>query len=371
MNSELEDTRTVTSEEVVEDVFAPDVSLLDSRLVQLLASQRLQQLFRGGNDGNKTGSSPSQSNKLLLTKSINGVRSILSTKPAKPVLTADGLKSAQSVLCPVSGIGTVFAVHKQVTLIGTGSAVDVCLSHYGHCNYLSPRHACIFYNKVTGEYELLNYSDHGSVVDGVLYSCDFSDKVTVDVHKKEATPTIPPLHGHSLEADKAKMKIETARKTLRDQTAARRALEGALSLSRHSGKEESMGEGTRRTTYNSSVVSIPLILSRTKKLSAGVPAATSPTQESKTSGSSNSVPETDPQRAILCPGPPSTPCQCRRSASCLVGTNRKGWEGTATLYHGSRLRFGCLQFVFSVAGRPGHAELLDALSPLLLMSQHT
>ena len=35
-------------------------------------------------------------------------------------LASDGLKSAQSVLCPVSGIGTVFAVHKQVTLIGTG-----------------------------------------------------------------------------------------------------------------------------------------------------------------------------------------------------------------------------------------------------------
>lgn len=32
----------------------------------------------------------------------------------------DDLKSAQSVLCPVSGIGTAFGVHKQVTIIGTG-----------------------------------------------------------------------------------------------------------------------------------------------------------------------------------------------------------------------------------------------------------
>ena len=30
--------------------------------------------------------------------------------------------------------------------------------------------------EATEEYELINYSDHGSVVDGVLYSCDFSDK---------------------------------------------------------------------------------------------------------------------------------------------------------------------------------------------------
>lgn len=313
-----------------------------------------------------------------------------------------------------------FAVHKQVTLIGTGdsptllhhvymrtcyvyhvhdmnagSDVDVCLSHYGHCNYLSSRHACIFYNKVhphslththtntseftfslslqaTGEYELLNYSDHGSVVDGVLYSCDFSDKNVAEVDTKDSSTD---LRGHNnLKTDKAKMKIEGARKNLRDQTSARRALEGALNLTKHSGKEEGTGEGTRRTTYNSSVVSIPLVLSRTKKLSGGVPAMTKTPTKTRVS-SVPGTPEKQPSSpgssqktlstALLCPDPPSTPCLCRRSASCLVGTNRKGWEGTATLYHGSRLRFGCLQFVLSVAGRPGHTELLDSLLPLL------
>lgn len=30
----------------------------------------------------------------------------------------------------------------------------------------------------TKHYELLNYSEHGTTVDNVLYSCDFSEKMT-------------------------------------------------------------------------------------------------------------------------------------------------------------------------------------------------
>ena len=33
-------------------------------------------------------------------------------------------------------------------MLSSGSDVDIGLSLFGHCNYLSPRHACIFYNKV-------------------------------------------------------------------------------------------------------------------------------------------------------------------------------------------------------------------------------
>ena len=200
------------------------------------------------------------------------------------------------------------------------------------------------------------------MVDGVLYSCDFSDKIS-----SQPTSSQTP----SLSLDKAKEKMESARRSLRDQTEARRALEGALALSRPLGKEESMAEGSRRTTYNSSVVSIPLVLSRARKLSAGVPAdSKAPPSKTEDSRDSPKLPA-HLSLSLLCPDPPHSPCLCRRTASCLVGSDKKGWEGTATLYHGSRLRFGCLQFVFSVAGRPGHAELLDSLSPLLHMTDHT
>ena len=208
-----------------------------------------------------------------------------------------------------------------------------------------------------------------------------------EAERKEACPlTLADLalEGHGLKAERAKAKIENARKNLRDHTHARRALEGALCLSKLAGKDDTAGDGSRRTTYNSSVVSIPLALSRTKKLSAGVApnpgkdfkmAAASPsasgsrsvpgTPEKQASAPTNSTAKKTISTGLLGTDPPSTPCLCRRSASCLVGTNRKGWEGTATLYHGSRLRFGCLQFVFSVAGRPGHTELINTLSSLL------
>lgn len=29
--------------------------------------------------------------------------------------------------------------------------MDVCLTNYGHCNYVSGKHACIFYDEVRGK----------------------------------------------------------------------------------------------------------------------------------------------------------------------------------------------------------------------------
>lgn len=258
--------------------------------------------------------------------------------------------------------------------------LHVCTNMYRHTWSFAGDGTIHVHVQGTEEYELLNYSDHGSVVDGVLYSCDFSDKTVTEPVKCESSPPTKDnlvMRKHRPDTETAKEKIEAARKNLRDQGNARRALEAALTLAKHTGKEDGPGEGgTRRTTYNSSVVSIPLALSRTKKLVAGAPPTTTTSREggpkpSETAGE-ESVPivlESVAATATLCPSPPTTPCLCRRSASCLVGTKRKGWEGTATLYHGSRLRFGCLQFVFSIAGRPGHSELLGALS-LLLQSDH-
>lgn len=74
----------------------PDLSLLEPRLVQLLATQRLQQLFAAATTEIKNtieGSSPSSSPvqhqppSPPSTRSINGMRPILIPKPAKPVLT--------------------------------------------------------------------------------------------------------------------------------------------------------------------------------------------------------------------------------------------------------------------------------------------
>uniref|UniRef100_A0A672ZBP4 Uncharacterized protein n=1 Tax=Sphaeramia orbicularis TaxID=375764 RepID=A0A672ZBP4_9TELE len=41
-------------------------------------------------------------------------------------------------------------------------------------------------------------------------------------------------------------------------------------------------------------------------------------------------------------------CGCKASSSSLIGGSGAGWEGTALLHHGSYIKLGCLQFVFSI-----------------------
>ena len=44
-------------------------------------------------------------------------------------------------------------------------------------------------------------------------------------------------------------------------------------------------------------------------------------------------------------------------SSCLPGN----WEGSAFLRHGSTVRFGCVRFVLSIAGQPGHDQLVKSI----------
>lgn len=63
--------------------------------------------------------------------------------------------------------------------IGYGDSnvgVDVNLSLIGYCRRISPKHATIFYDDFTKTYELINYSEHGTEVNGQLYSCDFTER---------------------------------------------------------------------------------------------------------------------------------------------------------------------------------------------------
>lgn len=62
--------------------------------------------------------------------------------------------------------------------IGYGSGngcVDVNLSLIGYCSRVSPKHATIFYDDFSKTYELINYSEFGTEVNGQLYSCDFTE----------------------------------------------------------------------------------------------------------------------------------------------------------------------------------------------------
>lgn len=372
---------------------------------------------------------------------------------------------AAALLCPLTGTSLASPIHKHVTSVGLGKSkqllwilfdlhpllgqgADVRLSEYGHCNFISSKHACVFYDKVsclrmhcgvvmssclypqaTQDYELINYSEHGTMVDGVLYSCDFNSSTRNP--NQDVVLTLDDLSslGKGRRASQARIRLERARESLTDKQEAKRALEAALRLSTPIKDDLSLAEemskceglmtrtGLKRVAatenaasgVNSSVVlSIPF--SKTKKSDAvtkkGNTRKQSPAKSAQREGAQRVVDKkavsslvrqehidpktmsqtvaghagrteakklsqrlshyqetpvlTASQQALLTT-PHHTPCGCDKSLSNALDSSGRGWEGTATLYHGSRLRFGCLQFILSLAGRPGHTQLIQAL----------
>uniref|UniRef100_A0A665WQP2 PHD finger protein 12 n=1 Tax=Echeneis naucrates TaxID=173247 RepID=A0A665WQP2_ECHNA len=230
-----------------------ELDKLDADMIKLLAWQRIQQLF------------PPKAPSALLPPAA-------SDAPKAPSPHPDSQKKVQAraVFYPLTGKGGAISMCYRTLYIGSGADMDVCLTNYGHCNYISGKHACIFYDENTKHYELLNYSEHGTTVDNVLYSCDFSEK---------ASPTLP----SGLVAK----------------------VQGIIRRS----KKRDEGEGP-----SSAMGLLPV---------GGV-------MSSQPQGGSELL------------------CTCKASSSSLIGGSGAGWEGTALLHHGSYIKLGCLQFVFSI-----------------------
>ena len=139
---------------------------------------------------------------------------------------------------------------------------------------------CLFFSPQTSkQYELINYSEHGTYVDNVLYSCDFSDKINRHVvSSKDLDPT----------------------------KVSKNKLLAAAQVRQNNSKPK----GSRRT------------------VGLGV------------------------QKIVKA-------CNCTTSSSNLIGGSGAGWEGTALLHHGSYIKLGCAQFVFSITS---HATKLPSTS---------
>lgn len=219
--------------------FGRELGQLDERLVRLLAWQRLQQLL---------GTPPATTQSLsTYEEEVEGSGGVA------PPRQRAAVQQPRAVVCPVNARGGAVPMLYRTLTLGSGADMDVCLGDFGHCDMVSSKHACIFFDEISKHYELLNYSEHGTTVDNVLYSCDFSDK------RSSTTPGVGSSGG------------------LRAQAAAAAAT--------RSHPPPRSGVPVRRT------------------------------------------------------------CGCR--ANPIGGA--AGWEGTALLHHGSLIKLGCLQFVFSVA----------------------
>ncbi|XP_048745110.2 PHD finger protein 12-like [Ostrea edulis] len=224
-----------------------ELSKLDEKLIQILAWQRLQQLL------------PSKSNSPQTPNKKGVLNGLLNQAGSTEV-------KARAVLCPLTSKGQPISMCYRTLNIGTGADMDVCLTQFGHCNYISPKHAYIFYDETTKHYELLNYSEHGTTVDNVLYSCDFSDKPS-------------------------------------------------------------------STPQPTSVVAAVRKIIKNKKVEKPKDIDTKDEKRLTMSGKANEI---------------KKPCNCKASSSSLIGGSGAGWEGTALLHHGSYVKVGCLQFVFSI-----------------------
>lgn len=239
-----------------------ELTKLDEKLIQILAWQRLQQL------------APPKSCMDSPRKNFGCINGLV---------TMPGLQEVQAraVLCPLSGKGDSISMPYRRTLsIGAGADMDVCLGQYGQCNFISAKHAFIFYDETSKHYELLNYSEHGTTVDNVLYSCDFSDK---PVSMPQPSAVVAAVR-HLNSTLKPKMKAD------------------------------------ERLTLSSRI-------SDTR-----------------------------------------VQCNCKGSSSSLIGSSGAGWEGTAILHHGSYIKVGCIQFVFSIidhaTSHPIHGVKRESMSLL-------
>lgn len=187
--------------------------------------------------------------------------------------------------------------------------------------------AFLFFFQTSKHYELINYSEHGTTVDNVLYSCDFSDKKAHSLGKTIEIDS-PPVEA-------VKQVIKRGRKSTKLQ-----AKDGQTSKDAHkvAGKKNDVranGESNSMATPVKAAVKKELQQQQqhnsgnVERVSVQVQAHNSATMNSKS-------------------GQPWKPCACKSSCSTLIGGNGAGWEGTALLHHGSYIKIGCIQFVFSI-----------------------
>ncbi|XP_012055756.1 PREDICTED: PHD finger protein 12 [Atta cephalotes] len=133
------------------------IQLLERPVLEALAQQRLEQILNPNGESYK---------RINCHKRARAALFSLCPKPNPPA----------------------FMTHKTF-IIGNGPNCDLVLSNYGSCGFTSPRHAVIFFDEVTKHYELLNYSEYGTVVDHVLYSCDCT-RVLEEQIKEEKTDKV-------------------------------------------------------------------------------------------------------------------------------------------------------------------------------------
>ncbi|XP_065334595.1 PHD finger protein 12 [Cloeon dipterum] len=273
-----------------EDVFTgkmSDLDQLDESLIRALALQRLQEIK--SRTSAHTIAKPSVQLAPCISRPLSNIY-VPTSLPAKATIYP-------VIACKVRKELAHLMTLRQLS-IGLGNNVDIDLSKYGHCNYVSPLHALIFYDNSTKEYELINYSEHGTAIDSIFYCIEESVIEPYQPPQPSYNPRDPPL-------------TVGARKIL---TARRRKWK---CLSQASQEEPEEGK-------------LKSLISAYEEI---------PDDEAKKEAEESRI----RRRVNSLQGK----CNCNSKRLENLKAQGPGWEGSALLKHGSHLKFGCLHFVFA------------------------
>ncbi|CAK9820366.1 PHD finger protein 12 [Anthophora plagiata] len=166
------------------------VQLLERPVLEALALQRLEQILNPNGENYNTINFETTARAALYS---------LNHKPKPPA----------------------FMIRKTLT-IGSGPNCDVVLSNYGNCSFTSSKHAIIFFDESTKRYELLNYSEYGTMVDNVLYSCNYTGVIGEQI--KEETDDKMQLINKEQETTEAVKAIIKEKVLFQKQTEKKRVL---------------------------------------------------------------------------------------------------------------------------------------------------
>ena len=81
----------------------------------------------------------------------------------------------------------VIYLRKHVIWFGSSSFNDICLENFNlshPCQRINERHACLYYDQKRNSFELLNYSQYGTIVNDIRYGIgDDDDDENIDLQK--------------------------------------------------------------------------------------------------------------------------------------------------------------------------------------------
>ncbi|CAH8507425.1 unnamed protein product [Heterobilharzia americana] len=173
------------------DILPSKLACLDPQLIYTLAAQRIRHLF-GINYNVKDelnillNNSAFINSVLLKNKDKWCISDNVKKDISKNSHILESCIRARAVLSPCDNTNgsETRMLYRQLT-IGSSPNCHLCLTNYHlssstlintECCFISSHHATIFYDDWTQHYELINYSEYGTRVDGIVYGNDIESK---------------------------------------------------------------------------------------------------------------------------------------------------------------------------------------------------